>query len=80
MSAPWGLPFTGTTLALLPDGAAAVLADAACAADDVVFEVHAADFVDGALLPEGQPDRRVRLSDKLRRIERAARRVVGATR
>lgn len=76
LSAPWGIPLTGTTLALLGDDAAAALVDAAADDADVSIEFHAADFVDGRLLPEGQPDRRVRLSDKLVRMEAAARRVV----
>lgn len=76
MSAPLGVPFTGTTLALLSDRAAAAVTRAACQSDDVSLEVHAADFVRGALLPNGQPDRGVRLTEKLRRIEAAARCVV----
>ena len=83
ISAPWGVPLTGTVLALLPDSAAAWLGDAAAlrssgVGDDPLLELHAADFVDGELLPAGQPDRHVPLVDKLRRIERAARAVVGA--
>ena len=75
MSAPFGVPLTGTMLALASDAFAAFVVDAACARADVSVEFHAADFVDGDLLPEGQPDRRVRLADKLGRLERAARRV-----
>ncbi len=74
-----GLPWIGTTLALLPDAAGDALTSVALAAargDDVVFELHAADFVDGALLPPDQPDARVPLHDKLRRIDRALARVV----
>ncbi len=76
LSAPWGIPFTGTMLALLPDGCAHWLSTAARAADDVSLELHAADFVDGHLLPAGQPERDVPLVDKLARIERACRSVV----
>jgi hypothetical protein len=74
-----GLPWTGTTLALLPDAAADALTTVALstsAASDLVFELHAADFVDGTMLPEDQPEARVPLADKLRRIERAVARVV----
>jgi len=74
-----GLPWLGTTLALLPDVAADALTCVALAGargEDVVFELHAADFVDGALLPPAQPDARVPLRDKLRRIDRALARVV----
>lgn len=73
------LPWTGTTLALLPDAAADALTTLALAGvrgDDVVFELHAADFADGRHLPADQPDARVPLSDKLRRIEHAIARVV----
>jgi peptidoglycan/xylan/chitin deacetylase (PgdA/CDA1 family) len=73
------LPWTGTTLALLPDAAADALTTLALAGargDDPVFELHAADFVDGAWLPPGQPDARVPLGDKLRRVERAITRVL----
>ncbi|MDP2342316.1 MAG: polysaccharide deacetylase family protein [Deltaproteobacteria bacterium] len=73
ISAPWGIPFTGTMLALLPDRAARWLSSAAGDDDDVMLELHAADFVEGALLPPGQPDRLVPLADKLGRIERAVR-------
>ncbi len=88
MSAPLGIPLTGTMLALANDAFAEFVVDRACdthgTPDDdhglidngPMLELHAADFVDGDLLPDGQPDRRVRLADKLRRIERAARRVV----
>ena len=75
LSAPWGIPLTGTTLALLPDRAADWLGAAAGDDDDATLELHAADFVEGALLPSGQPDRDVPLADKLRRIERVARRL-----
>ncbi len=74
-----GLPWTGTTLSLLPDVAADALTTLALQrirGDDVVFELHAADFADGRHLPAEQPDARVLLSDKLRRIERALARVV----
>ena len=74
-----GLPWTGTTLALLPDGAAAALTTLALTGtrgNDIVFELHAADFADGALLPADQPDAQVPLRDKLRRIEHAMGRVV----
>ena len=73
------LPWTGTTLSLLPDVVADALTTLALAGtrgDDVVFELHAADFADGAHLPADQPDARVPLEDKLRRIERAIARVV----
>jgi hypothetical protein len=73
LSAPFGIPFTGTMLALLPDRAAHWLSRAAGDDDDGLLELHAADFVEGTLLPPGQPDRLVPLTDKLRRIERAAR-------
>jgi peptidoglycan/xylan/chitin deacetylase (PgdA/CDA1 family) len=74
-----GLPWTGTTLALLPDAVGDALTTVALATtpvDELVFELHAADFADGALLPPDQPDARVPLSEKLRRIERALARVV----
>lgn len=71
MSAPYGVPFTGTMLALLPDAAVDVLIAAAAADPDGQLELHAADFVDGHALPAAQPDAHLRLSDKLRRIERA---------
>jgi hypothetical protein len=71
MSAPYGVPFTGTLLALLPDVAVDVLVDAVAADPDGQLELHAADFVDGRALPAAQPDAHVRLADKLRRIERA---------
>jgi hypothetical protein len=73
------LPWTGTTLALLPDAAADGLTSLALAGargDDLVFELHAADFADGTWLPPGQPDARVPLHDKLRRVQRAMARVV----
>jgi hypothetical protein len=76
LSAPRGVPFTGTMLAVLGDRAARALVSSACASEDVTLELHAADFVAGSLLPVGQPDAAVRLSDKLTRIEQAARRVV----
>jgi peptidoglycan/xylan/chitin deacetylase (PgdA/CDA1 family) len=76
------LPWTGTTLALLPDAAAHALTTLALAGvrgDDVVFELHAADFVDGRRhLPPDQPDARVPLTDKLRRIRATLARVVDA--
>ena len=75
ISAPLGIPFTGTVLALLPDLLADALSAAAADDDDVMLELHAADFVEGSLLPRGQPDRGVALADKLRRIERAAKRI-----
>jgi len=75
-----GLPWLGTTLALLPDAAADALTTLALAttpAAALVFELHAADFVDGGLLPTRQPDRDVPLLDKSRRIERAMARAAG---
>ena len=75
-----GLPWTGTTLSLLPDAAADALTTVALRSTgggDVVFELHAADFADGRHLPRDQPDARVPLHDKLRRIEGAIARVVG---
>ncbi|HEY1098032.1 MAG TPA: polysaccharide deacetylase family protein [Myxococcota bacterium] len=65
------LPWTGTTLALASDRLAATMTTAALlttSADDLVFELHAADFAHGALLPADQPDAHVPLADKLRRI------------
>ena len=67
-----GLPWTGTTLALLGDTAARALTTVALsttAAKDLVFELHAADFADGRHLPDDQPDAGVPLRDKLRRLE-----------
>lgn len=69
-----GLPWTGTTLALLGDRSAAALTKVALAttsAKELVFELHAADFADGRHLPADQPDARVPLADKLRRITQA---------
>jgi peptidoglycan/xylan/chitin deacetylase (PgdA/CDA1 family) len=74
ISTAGGLPFVGTTLALLPDRAAEAftrLALSLTPANDLVFELHAADFVDPTLLPDEQPDAGVAREDKLRRIGRA---------
>ena len=71
ITAPAGLPWTGTTLALLGDRAAAALTKLALAttsAADLVFELHAADFADGKHLPAGQPDAHVPLAAKVRRL------------
>jgi peptidoglycan/xylan/chitin deacetylase (PgdA/CDA1 family) len=79
MTTAAGLPWTGTTLALLPDAAADALTSIALKGsrgDELVFELHAADFADGRHLPAEQPDARVPLADKLRRVERAIARVV----
>ena len=76
LSAAWGIPFTGTMLALLPDSAGVCLTEGAVKNDDVQLELHAADFVEGSLLPPGQPERAVPLALKLARLQRAARRVI----
>lgn len=68
-----GLPWTGTTLALANDALAEAMSTVALSttmAEDVCFEVHAADFADGRHLPVDQPDARVPLRDKLRRLRR----------
>ncbi len=75
VSTALGLPWTGTTLALLPDSAADALTTLALHTprpghQPLVFELHAADFADGRHLPRAQPDARVPLADKLRRLER----------
>jgi len=75
ISTALGLPWTGTTLALLPDRAADALTTLALhtprpAHRPLVFELHAADFADGRHLPRAQPDAHVPLADKLRRLER----------
>ena len=67
-----GWPWLGTTIALLPDAAAAALTQLALRTtppETLVFELHAADFADGRHLPAGQPDAGVALVDKCRRIE-----------
>ena len=83
ISTAWGLPWTGTTLALLPDVAADALTTLALhtprpAHWPLVFELHAADFADGRHLPAAQPDAAVPLRDKLRRLERTLARLAGA--
>jgi hypothetical protein len=77
-----GLPWLGTTVAMAGDVAGAALTTLALAttpARSLVFELHVADLVDGGHLPAGQPDARVPLADKLRRLEATLRRVRTAT-
>ena len=67
-----GWPWLGTTIAVLPDAAAAGLTQLALRTtprEALVFELHAADFADGRHLPAAQPDAGVALVDKCRRIE-----------
>ena len=68
-----GLPWIGTTLAWLADDAGDALTELALARRaPVVLELHALDFIDGRSLPAdmSQPDARVPLKDKLRRLRR----------
>ncbi len=72
------LPWLGTTLALANDLVGEALTRAALSRDDVpaVLELHAIDFLsdeDGTEpeLVRAQPDLRVPLADKLRRLEKA---------
>ena len=72
-----GLPWLGTTVALLPDVAGDALTRVALGQRaPLVFELHAIDFADAGdgYSPEllrAQPDLRVPLRDKLRRLEAA---------
>ncbi len=73
-----GWPWLGTTIALLPDGMGNRLTRRALTTTSpecLVFELHAADFVDGRHLPAGQPDAGVALVDKVRRIDATLRAV-----
>ncbi len=76
-----GLPWLGTTVALLPDAAAAALTSLAVATtppEALVFELHLADFADGRHLPAAQPDATVPLAAKCARLERALRAIAAA--
>jgi hypothetical protein len=77
-----GLPWLGTTVALLPDDAAAALTSLALATTPpqaLVFELHIADFADGRHLPAAQPDAKVPLAVKRARLERALTAIASAT-
>lgn len=77
VSTPFRLPWLGTTLALFPDAAGQALTAAVIrSSGPAVLELHAIDFAgpdDGAeaAFAAAQPDLRVALDDKLRRLERA---------
>lgn len=82
-SSPLRLPWLGTTLALARDPVAAALTRAVLLGDaPVVLELHAMDFLgrddDGVddALARAQPDLKVPLEDKLRRLEATIRKVV----
>jgi peptidoglycan/xylan/chitin deacetylase (PgdA/CDA1 family) len=77
-----GLPWLGTTVALLPDAAAAALTSLAVATtppEALVFELHLADFADGRHLPAAQPDATVPLAAKCSRLERALRAIAATS-
>lgn len=83
VASPLRLPWLGTTLALANDLVGAALTRAALADDDIpaVLELHAIDFLgaeDGVepALVAAQPDLKVGLGDKLRRLEKVMRTVV----
>jgi hypothetical protein len=77
VASPLRLPWLGTSLALARDPVGRLLTRGALAHDGpCVLELHAIDFMgdeDGAAreLVGAQPDLRVGLDDKLRRLERA---------
>ena len=77
-----GLPWLGTTMVMLPDAAGAALTAIALRRSPpatTVFELHAADVVDGSFLPPDQPDARISFADKTRRLRRCLQSVVQHT-
>lgn len=77
-----GLPWIGTTVAMAHDVVARGLTGVALqttATEALVFELHAADLVDGRHLPAGQPDAGVALRDKVRRLTETLGRIRDAT-
>jgi hypothetical protein len=77
---PLGIPFIGTSLTLLPDRAGSVLLGLAGKLPFLSLELHAIDMMDARLdgfesLMPYQPDARVSLDEKRRRIGRALRRL-----